>query len=27
MLLSILAALLPAKRASKVNQLEAIKWE
>ncbi len=27
MLLSILAALVPAKRASKVNQLEAIKWE
>ena len=27
MLLSILAALFPAKRAAKVNQLEAIKWE
>lgn len=27
MLLSFLAALLPAKRAAKVNQIEAIKWE
>ena len=27
MLLSILAALVPARRAAKVNQLEAIKWE